>query len=232
MQRRRTLSDTSWTAGEQAIGVRAYDVPGYGGDPWLANPLDTRISAMLETIRPVEPPPGLLSRIEASLDATDQVMRPHRWPRIRRRAGPAISGMLGSISGMAASIAFLVWAGSSVPHPAPSFSAHIVAEQGGAWVDATLLDASELALRYDGFAAPEGRSLEIWLVTGEGAAPVSMGLIGPGEGSRRLHMAPALRAAFGPGAALAVSEEPVGGASEGRPTGPILLHGTLRSPDG
>ena len=73
-------------------------------------------------------------------------------------------------------------------------------------------------------ARPEGRSLELWHVAQGAPAPISMGLLDEGATIREVDAEP--------GDTFAVTEEAVGGAPGGAPTGPIILSGQLvREPD-
>ncbi|WLS04912.1 anti-sigma factor [Shinella oryzae] len=75
--------------------------------------------------------------------------------------------------------------------------------------------------------AREEKSLELWLVPGEGD-PLSLGVLPPGtEGD--LVIPADLRERIGDGATLAVTLEPFGGSPTGRATGPIVASGTARS---
>ncbi|MCJ8152023.1 MULTISPECIES: anti-sigma factor [Shinella] len=75
--------------------------------------------------------------------------------------------------------------------------------------------------------AREEKSLELWLVPGEGD-PLSLGILPPDtEGD--LVIPTDLRDRIRDGATLAVTLEPFGGAPTGRATGPIVASGTARS---
>lgn len=75
--------------------------------------------------------------------------------------------------------------------------------------------------------AREEKSLELWLVPGEGD-PLSLGVLPPNtEGD--LVIPADLRERIGDGATLAVTLEPFGGSPTGRATGPIVASGTTRS---
>ena len=67
--------------------------------------------------------------------------------------------------------------------------------------------------------APD-KSYELWLLRGEGQAPVSLGVLPEHEGEQRRATA-ALAIASGSG--FAVSLEPRGGSPTGAPTGPVLF---------
>lgn len=69
------------------------------------------------------------------------------------------------------------------------------------------------------------RSAELWLIPDDGV-PRALGLLDR-SGSTVLRLKPATRGQIGAGAALAVSIEPVGGSTTGKPTGPIVAKGVL-----
>ncbi len=77
----------------------------------------------------------------------------------------------------------------------------------------------EVAVSRVAAAAPAaGKAHELWLVRGEGVAPISLGVLSGNEIQRSL---PA-NATWRDTKALAVSLEPAGGSPTGVPTGPVL----------
>ncbi len=72
----------------------------------------------------------------------------------------------------------------------------------------------------------EEREFELWVVREE-QAPVSLGVIRPGEEDARMPINEAQRLRIVPGAILSISDEPVGGSASGQPTGKIVARGTL-----
>lgn len=73
-------------------------------------------------------------------------------------------------------------------------------------------------------AAQPGRSLELWAVVGD-KPPVSLGVL-PSEPRAQVGIPPALAAQLGPGAAIAISDEPAGGSPTGQPTN-VLAAGKI-----
>lgn len=73
---------------------------------------------------------------------------------------------------------------------------------------------------------PEGRVHELWLIAEGADAPISLGLLDRG-GSTRIRVpdeiAPGVRSGT-----IALSLEPLGGAPDGVPTGPILAMAQFR----
>lgn len=82
-----------------------------------------------------------------------------------------------------------------------------------------------LQIRRVAGSAPEGRAQELWVIVGD-RAPVSLGLLGD-DPLTTLTPDAATAQLFGAGAALAISDEPLGGSPTGAPTGDILALGTL-----
>lgn len=87
--------------------------------------------------------------------------------------------------------------------------------------------AGALAIRPVAATGEESRSLELWLIPGENALPISLGLIGE-AGDERIVLDDALRAEMQEGATLAVSVEPMGGSPGAGPSGPVIASGTVR----
>jgi anti-sigma-K factor RskA len=65
------------------------------------------------------------------------------------------------------------------------------------------------------------RAYELWALPGEGAAPVSLGLM-PKSGRDTLELNDAQRLALSRSRQIAISLEPPGGSPTGAPTGPVL----------
>lgn len=70
----------------------------------------------------------------------------------------------------------------------------------------------------------DAHDFELWLIE-EGADPISLGLVGPG--TAHTPVPDTLVQAIGAGDRLAVTLEPVGGAPDGSPTGPVIAAGSL-----
>lgn len=70
-----------------------------------------------------------------------------------------------------------------------------------------------------------GHSAELWVIPKDGV-PVSIGLLEDNR-AKLLAISPAHRAHFAAGSTLAVTIEPIGGAPDGKPTGPVVASGAL-----
>jgi len=84
-----------------------------------------------------------------------------------------------------------------------------------------------VALSRVGAAQPGDRDFELWVINTD-KAPVSMGVIPPGE-TTRVALNDALRGQVQAGAKLAISDEPKGGSPTGQPTGPVVALGELKN---
>jgi anti-sigma-K factor RskA len=84
-----------------------------------------------------------------------------------------------------------------------------------------------VALSRVGAAQQGNRDFELWVINKD-KAPVSMGVIPPGE-TTRVALSDALRGQVQAGANLAISDEPKGGSPTGQPTGPVVALGELKN---
>jgi len=158
---------------------------------------------------------------------------------ILNRIGPTpseramLSGMrllaglgIGGAAGIVALAGFLLIAPPSIQHgPQATYAADLTG------ADATLTLSVEFSIRRNGIVlrdlrgAPDfGTVYELWLIE-EGQDPISLGVL-PGTVETWFAVDPDLQAKF-PGATLAVTEEPPGGAPNGIATGPVRASGIV-----
>ncbi len=179
-------------------------------DPALAAAVAAweRRLAPLQALAPAEaPPPGLLARIERSLDGARPARRPWRWPAMGFLAGAATAGLA----------AFLLLR----PAPQPLLTVMLSDRDAPAFlVEARGSDISLAAV--NGRSVPEGRVAELWALPPGATAPTSLGLV-PTQGRFTI---PA-RVRPEAGMLIEITLEPPGGSPTGRPTGPILFIGRL-----
>lgn len=109
---------------------------------------------------------------------------------------------------------------------APVLVASVATERSGSLAVTYLPDRGELLVVPAGLEVPAGRARQLWLIP-EGQAPVSLGLVEPGDLQPRRIAAPTARD-FARGATIAVSDEPAGGSPTGQPTGEVLGAGVLQ----
>lgn len=180
------------------------------------------LSHLDDAYQPETPPRGVKARIDARLFA--------------EAAKPA-SGLWGSLvfwrglafAAVAAAVAIGIYGGNfpgaSDPGSAPALVAELGAEGSAVGLIAALDPSGGVfTITPAAFSPDDGKSLELWLVPGEGA-PVSLGLV-PDDGGR-LVIDRDLVNQLSDGALLAVSLEPLGGSPTGVATGPVVLSGAL-----
>ncbi|MGE3149619.1 MAG: anti-sigma factor [Pseudorhodoplanes sp.] len=117
------------------------------------------------------------------------------------------------------------------PPPAPVRAPAFVAvlqetPSAAAFILTVDMDARSFTARRVGAPAPADKNYELWLVHSQYPGPRSLGVIGDDVFTTRAALASYDRAVI-EGATYSVSVEPVGGAPEGTPTGPIVFSGNL-----
>jgi anti-sigma-K factor RskA len=184
---------------------------------------ESRLAPLADAVEEVAPPPGLLSRIEARIDAE---ARPTPAAPAGRGPSPAapvwLAGILALCLGLGGGyMARPLFDRSS--EDGPSYVAVVNRDAGlPALIVRVDLAAGMVSVRPVAAERPEGRDLELWYVAPD-AAPRSLGLV---DANRRL-TAGIDPAEFAEDAVIAVSVEPVGGSSTGAPTGPVVYSGRL-----
>lgn len=184
---------------------------------------ESRLAPLADAVEEVAPPPGLLSRIEARIDAET---RPAPAVPAGRGPSPAapvwLAGILALCLGLGGGyMARPLFDRSS--EDGPSYVAVVNRDAGlPALIVRVDLAAGTVSVRPVAAERPEGRDLELWYVAPD-AAPRSLGLV---DANRRLTAGIDL-AEFAEDAVIAVSVEPVGGSTTGAPTGPVVYSGRL-----
>ena len=207
-----------------------------------------RLLPLAALARPVEPSAQLWARIEGSLEAHAQKREqsaavaaeapgavrqpiPHRYPQ-----RPAATGWWSSVqlwrglagTGFAAAAvlaAVLVTRMGALPPTAPAQYVVVLVAPGGnapGWV-VQARGAQQLSLIPVGEASvPLDKALQFWTKGETWAAPVSLGLVKPGETVKvPLDKLPPLQ----PNQLFELTLEPPGGSPTGKPTGPIQFIG-------
>ena len=85
----------------------------------------------------------------------------------------------------------------------------------------------EVGLSHVSGERASGKDFELWMIEGKNP-PVSMGVIPVGS-TAHIVVSPAAQQKLAQGAVLAVSLEPAGGSPTGKPTGPVVAAGDLKS---
>ncbi len=85
----------------------------------------------------------------------------------------------------------------------------------------------EVGLSHVSGERASGKDFELWMIEGKNP-PVSMGVIPVGS-TAHIVVSPAAQQKLAQGAVLAVTLEPAGGSPTGKPTGPVVAAGDLKS---
>lgn len=183
----------------------------------LVEAWEARLAPLARAIPPAEPPPDLLARIEAALDARAAAPAPIRPGRFWKAWAVGASALAASL----AAILLL----RPVPEEPQRFVAVLQQDIAApAWVvEASRERGIVLAGAINPRPREEGRVLQLWGLPVGATAPTSLGLV-PEDG--RLVVDPRLLRPQ-PGMLIEISLEPPGGSPIGRPTGPILFIGRL-----
>jgi len=186
---------------------------------------EQRLQPLTDLVEPVQPSPGLWSRIESSV-------APRRAPV---QAVPASTGWRALWNNLAlwrgvaaagvAAAAFLVAVPMNTAAPRSQYLVVLVAPNNTApgWVVQT--SAGQRTLRLQPLAStdvPQERSLQFWTKADGWTAPLSLGLVQPGQPLEvPLDQLPPLQ----PNQLFEITLEPYNGSPTGKPTGPILYIG-------
>ncbi|MBV7397021.1 anti-sigma factor [Mameliella sediminis] len=174
----------------------------------------TEYFASFTDLIPAEtPPPQLLRRVET------QVFGVTERRSIRKQLLPYL---VGAVTG--AFVAWAVLASGFLEPQRPALGGDMTGAEDGLSLSMRFDPASAVltVARTDG-AVAEGRVLELWLMPDDGT-PVSLALL---RGTETLVALPPALAGQIEGGRLMVSEEPLGGAPDGVPTGPQRAEGVL-----
>ncbi|CAI3798736.1 hypothetical protein GLGCALEP_02161 [Pseudomonas sp. MM221] len=182
-------------------------------DAWEARLLELTTQA-----EPVTPSRRLWGRIERSLEEAHPSGHPRAgwWQRLGLWQGL-------SAAGLAASLLLALALLTKAP-PVTTYMVVLVAPSGQApgWVvqanDASMIELIPLGVD----DVPEGMTLQFWTKGEQWRAPVSLGLVKPGEQYRvPLRRLPALE----PNQLFELTLEKAGGSPTGAPTGPVKFIG-------
>lgn len=180
------------------------------------------LSHLDDAYKPEPAPQGVKARIDARLFAEAAKPAGGLWGSLVFWRGMAFA----AVAAVAAIGLFGVQLpGGTDPDTAPALVAELGAPGSAVGLIAALdPSGGAFTITPAAFSPDDGKSLELWLVPGEGA-PVSLGLV-PADGGR-LVLDQGLVQQISDGALLAVSLEPLGGSPTGGPTGPVVLSGAL-----
>ncbi|MDH3233945.1 MAG: anti-sigma factor [Alphaproteobacteria bacterium] len=190
----------------------------------MADEWERKFGLLAEALPDIDPPPELWTRIERQIAGAPA--RPSLWDRLGFWRGFGLS----AAALAACLLAFVVFDQFAAPTgPDVERTAVLSDKTSPAWlvtVDSSGRRLTILPLRE--VSIPSGKALELWLVRGKGAAPISLGLV-PSAGRRALAL-PELAAASWPQATqLSITLEPPGGWKPGTTYGPALFAGAIKS---
>jgi len=207
---------------------------------------EQRLAPLADETAPVAVPPQVWKRIEAELAVEAIIPRVDRANRLVDSAGPQVDVIdlaarmrrwrLRAVTAMAASLLLAVGLGYQMLVPllqGPVDGRRFVAVVNrDASLPALIVDVDtglgEITVRpVSAEPPPADKSLELWVIPA-GGSPLSLGLVDPAGGVRRV--ADKLGSVRSDGT-FAVTVEPKGGAPEGVPTGPIVYSGKLVAVD-
>lgn len=154
------------------------------------------------------PAPNLLPQIEARL--FPQTVKARRW----------FGWAAGALTAGAIAVAAFVMLPPPMP-PAPTMTAELSAEASPLRYAAAIAGDQLTLTRLAGTDAEAGKDYELWIIEGD-KAPVSLGVLTAASVT-----IPAPKAAAG--YILAITLEPKGGGPDGKPTGPVLAAGPLKT---
>ena len=193
---------------------------------------EQRLAPLLDDVGGAQPSPEVWDAIAAELGDADAAPSPvvllqrrvTLWQRIA--AGSAVAAV--------AALALLVVQPGSTPEPASPAQAPLVASipitDTPLRIGVTFLpDREEMLVAADGLTADGVHDHELWLLPrGEGAAPLSLGVVRPGT-QKRVAIDATLAQAMEQGAQVLLSQEPIGGAPDKASPGPVVAQGTLQT---
>jgi len=177
---------------------------------------EQRLLSLNALATPVAPSARLWRRIDRSLDVQQPAQPPRWWQRLALWQGMAGAGVLASL--------LLAFTLLTTQAPAPSYLVVLVApaDSAAGWV-VQASDARSIQLIPLGqFPVPSDKVLQFWTKGEQWQAPVSLGLVKPGEQYRvPAHDLPPLEA----NQLFELTLEKAGGSPTGRPTGPVQFIG-------
>lgn len=178
------------------------------------------LESLDESYGEIKPPQAVLKALEEQLFAQQSAASTGMWNSLAFWRGLTAASLI-----MAAGFGFAAIVLNRLPSaPTKPLLAEMTAE-GSAFKLVASYDSNSGRLRVTPAAAsqPEPKSLELWLIEGEGQ-PLSLGVL-PQTGDGEVQVPEDLRGKIGAGATFAVSLEPLGGSPTGLPTGPVLATG-------
>lgn len=185
---------------------------------------EARLFPLVTLVAPQPPSPSLWLRIAASVSATAKPVQKTaaRWWHWNSLV--LWRGLAGASFSAAVVLSALLLHPATLPTPKERYFVVLAAPQNQTpgWL-VQAYDAGQLRLVPLGsMPVPAEKSLQFWTKADDWSAPVSLGLVSPGEVIEvPVHQLPPLQA----NQLFELTLEPAGGSPSGRPTGPIQFIG-------
>ena len=192
-------------------------------DPAFASEIvywQDQLSPLNALVAPVPPPPAIWSRLVLATGIGAEVGMPAAR-RSRLGLWRAATGFSLALAASLALFAFLPRPPPPAVEPARFAAAIAPMATPARYLAESRPDGSIAITSLDGAPAPAGRSFQLWALPQGATAPVSLGVLPPGEQV----VTPPDRASAQE--QLLVSDEPAGGSPTGAPTGAVLFGGKL-----
>ncbi len=181
-----------------------------------------RLLPLTALVEAVEPSPALWTRIERAIAPPRAPAKASAWQTWWSSLG--FWRAVAATGFVAASVVALLPSTGLFAPAAPQYMVVLVAPNDTApgWVVQTSGANTLRLVPLDTTAVPEQRSLQFWTKADDWNAPVSLGLVQPGQPLEvKLDQLPPLV----PNQLFEITLEPYNGSPTGRPTGPILYIG-------
>lgn len=176
---------------------------------------EDRLVDMVAGVVPVAPSALVWDRIKFRI-RRDRALQPKRSLATLGNWRFAIAAGIAALA-----IAFGVWTGFG-PGSVQPLARFVDQQQAQLWSVDAPRDRDELRVSAaENLKLDPARAYELWALPGEGAAPVSLGLM-PKSGRGTLQLSDTQRLALSRSHQIAISLEPPGGSPTGAPTGPVL----------
>ena len=189
---------------------------------------ESRLHALAALAPPVEPPAALWQRIEQGIGsplAPPSAAAPRRASAWQAWWGNLVLWRTLAAGSLAAALLLAIRPDIAAPGGAATQYVVVLVAPGGqapGWVVQVNAPRELTLTPLARTATPNDKALQFWTKADDWAAPVSLGLVRPGEALRvRLENLPALQA----NQLFEITLEPPAGSPTGRPTGPIQFIG-------
>jgi anti-sigma-K factor RskA len=224
--------DIDVLAGEYVLGtLDAAERIAVAARRWREEPLDAaivawerRLAPLMETVAPIEPPVGLLARIDARLDAGPSASDGPQLLVVLERSAQRWRRVAIAASVFAACLLVAIGVREVMrPQMDKTYVAVFQKDDASpAFLLTVDLETRTLSVRAVAAQPQPGKSYQLWIASDRlGPAPQSLGLIEDASGATERALARYDRAIVEQ-ATFGVSLEPAGGSPTGRPTGPAF----------